>query len=57
MISNGITVGSAAERPGETFIAVRSRDHWCAIDDRDLSSERLCSCVLFICTFVETGGK
>ena len=57
MISNGITVGSAAERPGETFVAVRSRDHWCAIDDRDLSSERLFSCVLFICAFVETGGK
>jgi hypothetical protein len=52
-----IRIGNAAERPGDTFAAVRYRGHWFAIDDRDIPSKRLFTFLVFIFTLVETSGK
>jgi hypothetical protein len=52
-----IRIGNAAERPGDTFAAVRYRGHWFIIDDRDMPSKRLFTFLMFIFTLVETGGK
>ena len=52
-----IRIGSTAERPGDTFAAVRYRSHWFAIDDRDVPSKRLFTFLNFIFTLVETSGK
>jgi hypothetical protein len=52
-----IRIGSAAERPGDAFAAVRYRAHWFAIDDRDIPSKRLFTFLMFIFTLVETTGK
>jgi hypothetical protein len=52
-----IRIGSAAERPGDTFAAVRYRGLWFAIDDRDIPSKRLFTFLMFVFTLVETGGK
>jgi hypothetical protein len=52
-----IRIGNAAERPGDTFAAVRYRGHWFAIDDRDMASKRLFTFLMFIFTLVETSGK
>ena len=52
-----LRIGSAAERPGEAFAAVRYRGYWFAIDDRDIPSKRMFSFLMFIFTLVETGGK
>jgi hypothetical protein len=52
-----IRIGNSAERPGDTFAAVRYRGHWFAIDDRDMPSKRLFTFLMFMFTLVETGGK
>jgi hypothetical protein len=52
-----IRIGNAAERPADTFAAVRYRGHWFAIDDQDIPSKRLFTFLMFIFTLVETGGK
>jgi len=52
-----IRIGSAVERPGDAFAAVRYRGHWFAIDDHDIPSKRLFTFIMFIFTLVETGGK
>jgi hypothetical protein len=52
-----IRIGNAAERPADTFAAVRYRGHWFAIDDRDIPSKRLFTFLIFIFTLVETSGK
>jgi hypothetical protein len=52
-----LRVSSAAERPREAFAAVRYRDHWFSIDDRDIPSKRMFTFLMFIFTLVETGGK
>jgi hypothetical protein len=52
-----IQIGSAVERPGDAFAAVRYRGHWFAVDDHDMPSKRLCTFLMFIFTLVETGSK
>jgi hypothetical protein len=52
-----IRIGNSAERPGDTFAAVRYHGHWFAIDDRDMPSKRLFTFLMFMFTLVETGGK
>ena len=52
-----IRIGSAAERPGDAFAAVRYRGHWFAIEDLDMPSKRVFSFLMFLFTLVETGGK
>jgi hypothetical protein len=52
-----IRIGSAADRPDDAFVAVRYRNRWFYIDDRDIASKRLFSFLMFVFTLVETGGK
>jgi len=52
-----IRIASSPERPADAFLAVRYRDYWFWIDDRDMASKRLFSFLFFIFTLVETGGK
>jgi hypothetical protein len=52
-----IRIGNSAERPVDTFAAVRYRGYWFAIDDRDMPSKRLFTFLMFIFTLVETGSK
>jgi hypothetical protein len=52
-----IRVRSSAEKPGDAFVSVRYRNSYFWIDDRDLSSKRIFSFLMFIFTLVETGEK
>jgi len=52
-----IRVASSPDRPADAFIAVPYRGSWFWIDDRDISSKRLFSFIMFIFTLVETGTK
>jgi hypothetical protein len=52
-----IRVASGAEAPADSFVAVRYRDHWFWIDDRDMASKRMFSFIMFIFTLVEPGSK
>lgn len=51
-----ISIHSAAEKPGDAFIAVPYRNYWFWIDDRDLRSKSLFSFLMFIFSLTETGG-
>jgi len=51
-----IRVRSDTNRPQDAFVAVRYRDHWFSIDDRDLYSKRTFSFLMFLFTLTETGG-
>jgi hypothetical protein len=52
-----IRVYSSPQKPTDVFVSVPYRDHWFWIDDKDLSSKRLFSFLMFIFTLTETGGK
>jgi hypothetical protein len=49
-------VRSSVDRPQDAFVAVRYRDNWFWIDDRDLHSKRTFSFLMFLFTLTETGG-
>jgi len=44
-------------KPGDAFCAVRFRDHWFWIDDRDRSSKRTISFVNLLFTLAGTGNE
>ena len=50
-------IASSADRPGDAFVAVPYRGYWFSIDDQDMRSKNLFSFIMFLFTFVETGGK
>jgi hypothetical protein len=52
-----IRIAHSADRPGEAFVAVPYRGYWFSIDDQDMRSKNLFSFIMFLFTFVETGGK
>ena len=52
-----IRIGNSPARPADAFVAVPYRDSWFWIDDRDVTSKRLFSFIMFIFTLVETAGK
>jgi hypothetical protein len=52
-----IRIASSADRPGDAFVAVPYRGYWFSIDDQDMRSKDLFSFIMFLFTFVETGGK
>ncbi len=52
-----IRIHSAQERPSDAFIAIPYRGYWFWIDDKDLSSKRLFSSLMFVFTLTETETK
>ena len=48
---------SSAGKPDDAFVSVRYRDRWSSIDDRDYTSKKLFSFLMFVMTLTETGGK
>ncbi|MCU0975035.1 MAG: hypothetical protein MUC71_01820 [Steroidobacteraceae bacterium] len=51
-----IRVHSSKEAPADAFIAVKYRDHWFWIDDRDFQSKGVFTFLMFLFTLTETGG-
>jgi hypothetical protein len=52
-----IRIRSSAGKPDDAFVSVRYRNSYFWIDDRDLSSKRIFSFLMFVFTLVETGEK
>jgi hypothetical protein len=44
-------------KPGDALVAVRYRDHWFWIDDRDLQSKRAFTFLMVLFSLTETGGR
>lgn len=51
-----IRVRSGAEKPNDAFVAIRYRDLWFWIEDRDLPSKGMFSFLMFLFTLTESGG-
>jgi hypothetical protein len=56
-ISPLIRIRSSAGKPDDPFVSVRYRNSYFWIDDRDLSSKRIFSFLMFVFALVETGEK
>ena len=52
-----VSIHSSKEKPADAYAAVRYRNHWFWIDDRDLRSKRALTAVMFFFTLAETGGN
>ncbi len=52
-----IDIRNGPEKPATAFTAVRYRDHWFWIDDRDFASKRTFAFVMILFSLTETGGK
>jgi hypothetical protein len=52
-----INVKTSAEKPENAFTAVKYRDYWFWIDDRDFKSKRTFAFVMILFSLMETGGK
>jgi len=51
-----IRVRSGVEKPDDAFVAIRYRDLWFWIEDRDLTSKGMFSFLMFLFTLTESGG-
>lgn len=52
-----LRIHSSSSKPEDAFVAVRYRDHWFWLNDRDMLSKRMFSFLMFVFTLVETGEK
>jgi hypothetical protein len=52
-----ITIHSGAGHPDDAFTAVRYKDHYYWIDDRDFKSKRTFGFLMILFSLTETGGK
>ncbi|MDR4508572.1 MAG: hypothetical protein MRJ65_10125 [Candidatus Brocadiaceae bacterium] len=52
-----VRIQSSREKPPDAFVSIPFRDHWFWIDDKDLSSKRLFSFLMFVFTLVEKEEK
>lgn len=50
-----IRIHSGRDRPDDAFVAVKYRDYWFWVDDRDVRSKRMFSFLMFLFTLAETG--
>lgn len=55
-IPDMIRITSSADRPDHAFVATPYQGYWFSIDNRDISSKRLFTFLMFLFTFVETPG-
>lgn len=51
-----IRVKSSVEKPADAFVAIRYRELWFSIDDRDLASKGVFTFLMFLFTLTETGS-
>lgn len=56
-VSTLMHIHSGKSKPAEVVIAVRYRDWWFWIDDRDFASKRLFGYIMFLFTLVEEPSK
>ena len=54
--SDLITIHSGAEHPADSYAAIRYRDMWFWIDDRDLDSKRIFAFTMLLFSLTETEG-
>jgi len=52
-----VRIHSSSEKPGDAFVFVPYRSSYFWIDDRDLTSKKLFSFLMFVFTLAETGDK
>ena len=52
-----IRINNSREKPENGFVAVRYRDYWFYIDDRDIRSKRTFAFLMILFSVTETGGK
>jgi hypothetical protein len=52
-----IRINHSKERPQNAFVAVRYRDYWFYLDDRDLRSKRTFAFLMILFSVTETGGR
>lgn len=52
-----INIKHSLEKPENTFTAIKYRDYWFWIDDRDFKSKRTFAFLMVIFSLTETGGK
>jgi len=52
-----VRIKSSKEKPANTYAAVRYRDYWFSVDNRDLQSKRALTAVMFFFTLSESGGN
>jgi hypothetical protein len=51
-----VRIQSALQKPSDAFVAVRYRNYWFYIDDRDFTSKRMFSFLMFLFTLAESGA-
>jgi hypothetical protein len=52
-----VDIRSSTDRPDDAFVAVKYRDHWFSIDDRDFKSKRSFAYLMLLFSLTESGGK
>jgi hypothetical protein len=52
-----LRVQCASSKPVDSFVAVQYRKHWFWVDDRDWSSKRTLSAILFLFTLSSSGAE
>ena len=52
-----VRINHSKEKPENGFVAVRYRDYWFYIDDRDLISKRTFAFLMILFSVMETGGR
>ena len=52
-----IDIRSGTDRPADGFVAVKYREHWFWIDDRDFKSKRVFAYLMLLFSLTESGGK
>jgi hypothetical protein len=45
------------EKPDDAFVAIKYRDYWFWVDDRDFKSKRTLAYLMLLFSLTETGGK
>ena len=52
-----VRITSSTEEPKDAFVAVRYRDHWYSIDDRDFKSKSVFTFVMILFSLTESGDN